>query len=576
MQTSTGLGTYASPNGYADDETTDDLLSVWASTPGPSSSSLRHAAIGESLSLSSSSSFSSAVRRNETTPAKRRHAGSDAATRRGRTDHDPWAVNGDPGEGGRAAHVRARTLDGEGSASPWRGVGRSTSTSHHPLKTRNGSASMAHETRPSMKRMLCHNDAMVVASDSDPIDDDESARHRRSVSQDREMLVVVHQVQPTDSLPGVSLKYGISLAELRRANQLWPSDPIHLRETLYIPVDKARNVRHLRSIELRNTEDTANQASIHSNDVDAVVRNDHVSSQSTPSQAQEQQYTLRRVPASQLAFFPPPSNHPSPSQPSTSSTANPLGSRTLPARKPASNRPPIPGFPRARQDAPLQNVIDLFSTSLHVTANHLRAYAQSQSSLFVGPGPIKQSQSLASRLSIDSNSASATASSEEGDWEHEMESLGSGGARRTRSRQSLGESSRTQAIRVGKERDRATLRARKRRSASPEERESVELDSAPFLSTSSPGASVTTNGIPPALHSPPSKHRRNSSSRSQNPSHSRLGSNGTNAAYRKVVPYVAVEDDDAGGAWGQSPPLGAVRTAQLEPSPSMQLPTLQK
>ncbi|KAL7284437.1 hypothetical protein ACG7TL_001727 [Trametes sanguinea] len=487
MQTSTGLGTYASPNGYADDETTDDLLSVWASTPGPSSSSLRHAAIGESLSLSSSSSFSSAVRRNETTPAKRRHAGSDAATRRGRTDHDPWAVNGDPGEGGRAAHV-----------------------------------------------------------------------------------------QPTDSLPGVSLKYGISLAELRRANQLWPSDPIHLRETLYIPVDKARNVRHLRSIELRNTEDTANQASIHSNDVDVVVRNDHVSSQSTPSHAQEQQYTLRRVPASQLAFFPPPSNHSSPSRPSTPSTANPLGSRTLPARKPASSRPPIPGFPRARQDAPLQNVIDLFSTSLHVTANHLRAYAQSQSSLFVGPGPIKQSQSLASRLSIDSNSASATASSEEGDWEHEMESLGSGGARRTRSRQTLGESSRTQAIRVGKERDRATLRARKRRSASPEERESVELDSAPFLSTSSPGASVTTNGIPPALHSPPSKPRRNSSSRSQNPSHSRLGSNSTNAAYRKVVPCVAVEDDDAGGAWGQSPPLGAVRTAQLEPSPSMQLPTLQK
>ncbi|KAI9069920.1 hypothetical protein FKP32DRAFT_29394 [Trametes sanguinea] len=194
MPTTTGLATYAPPNGHADDETTEDLLSIWASTTGVSASSLRHAAVGQSLSLSSSSSFSSAVRRNETTPAKRRHAGSDAATRRGRTDHDPWATDGGPGEGGKAAHVRARTLDGEGSASPWRGAGRSTSTSQHPLKVRNGPESSAHETRPSMKRMLSHNDAVAAADERDLIDDDESARHRRSVSQDREMLVVVHQV----------------------------------------------------------------------------------------------------------------------------------------------------------------------------------------------------------------------------------------------------------------------------------------------------------------------------------------------------------------------------------------------
>ncbi|KAJ2990708.1 hypothetical protein NUW54_g8392 [Trametes sanguinea] len=414
MPTST-VGTYASPNGHADNETTEDLLSIWASTAGPSSSSLRYAAVGESMSLSSSSSFSSAVRRNETTPAKRRHAGSDAATRRGRTDHDPWATDGGPGEGGKAAHVRARTLDGEGSASPWLGVGRGTSTSQHPLEARNGPESLAHETRPSMKRMLSHNDAVAVADERDLIDDDESARHRRSVSQDREMLVVVHQVQPTDSLPGVSLKYGISLTELRRANQLWPSDPIHLRETLYIPVDKARNVRHLRSDELKHGENAAKQRSSYITDASG---NPSGSSQAG-SHTEEQHYTLRRVPASQLAFFPPPSHHPSPPRPDTGFTANTLGFQTLPARRPASSRLPIPGFARARQDAPLQNVLDLFSTSLHVSANHLRAYAQSQGSLFSSPGPVKQSQSLASRLSIDSNSASATASSasEEGDWE---------------------------------------------------------------------------------------------------------------------------------------------------------------
>ena len=38
-----------------------------------------------------------------------------------------------------------------------------------------------------------------------------------------------------DSIAGVALKYGISLADLRRANHLWASDSIHLRKVLYIP-----------------------------------------------------------------------------------------------------------------------------------------------------------------------------------------------------------------------------------------------------------------------------------------------------------------------------------------------------
>ena len=44
------------------------------------------------------------------------------------------------------------------------------------------------------------------------------------------------QVTRTDSVAGVSLRYGVSLADLRRANRLLASDTIHLRKELYIPL----------------------------------------------------------------------------------------------------------------------------------------------------------------------------------------------------------------------------------------------------------------------------------------------------------------------------------------------------
>ncbi|CDO76111.1 hypothetical protein BN946_scf184876.g4 [Trametes cinnabarina] len=401
-----------------------------------------------------------------------------------------------------------------------------------------------------MKRMLSHNDALDVAGARDLSPQEEGGRHTKSESQDQEMLVVLHQIQPTDSLPGVALKYGISLAELRRANQLWASDPIHLREMLYIPVDKARNVQHLRSMD---GVITTNAGSSRLGNLDTQTMDGLPSSKPAADDAKDaEKYTLRRVPASQLAFFPPPTNRTSLSRSTASSAVNPLLSQTLPARRAASNRPPIPGFPRPQQEAPLKNVIDLFSTSLHATANHLRAYAQSQSSLFSSPRPVKLSQSLASRLSIDSTSASATASSEEGDWEHEMESLGRGG------RPSGGESIQPNGRRAGKERERATLRARKVRSASPEEKDSLELDSAPFAGFVDCHASTGLDGASASTHSSPSKHhRRSSSSRSQPRSHSRLGSSSSSVnGHRKVVPYMALEDE--AGALGGRRRVGAV------------------
>ncbi|KAI0633958.1 hypothetical protein C8Q77DRAFT_713037 [Trametes polyzona] len=501
-----------------------DLQAVWGNGHPPSGSS----------DIPESTSFSSAVKRSETTPAKRRH-GSDAAARRARTDHDRSAVEG-------ASHVRARTLDddaGMSTGSTWR-AGRDAS--HHPLKASSvassSSVTLEHDTRPTMRRLLSLDNTPNGVHDHDRDHEGE----RRSDGVDKETLVIVHEVQPTDSLAGVALKYGISLAELRRANQLWASDTIHLRNTLYIPVDKARHVRHLKTAL-----------------PDSDAQPDHPDA--TPSgpgppsgQLKADGYTLRRVPASQLSFFPPPTHPPSPPR---TGGLTPRSSQTLPTRRPPSGRPHIPlGFTRA-QDAPLQSVLDVFSTSLRSTTNQLRAYAQSQGSLF-SAFPVKPSNSLASRLSLESNSATASSASEDLDWEHEMEDIGpltAAGPGRPR-----------KASATSKSRSAGTLRARRPRSSSPDAdaddggRDSVEMDAAPFVPSTSPTAA---NG----------KLRRNSSARSQGSAGRAPRANG-HAGPARVVPYAGA--DVVGEAEWTGAVKSGVRTAQLEPSPGMQLPTLQR
>ncbi|GAA5973800.1 hypothetical protein JCM11641_003164 [Rhodosporidiobolus odoratus] len=54
-------------------------------------------------------------------------------------------------------------------------------------------------------------------------------------AKDRE--VIVHKLAKTDSLASISLQYGITPQNIRSSNRLWPSDPIHLRSQLLIPLD---------------------------------------------------------------------------------------------------------------------------------------------------------------------------------------------------------------------------------------------------------------------------------------------------------------------------------------------------
>ncbi|KAE8377363.1 hypothetical protein BDV26DRAFT_263685 [Aspergillus bertholletiae] len=67
-------------------------------------------------------------------------------------------------------------------------------------------------------------------------------------NQDEEALAYVHHVQPTDSITGVTIRYGCQPAIFRKANGFWPSDSIQGRKTVLLPVAscsvKGRPIRY--------------------------------------------------------------------------------------------------------------------------------------------------------------------------------------------------------------------------------------------------------------------------------------------------------------------------------------------
>ncbi|XP_046740573.1 lysM and putative peptidoglycan-binding domain-containing protein 2 isoform X2 [Diprion similis] len=48
--------------------------------------------------------------------------------------------------------------------------------------------------------------------------------------------LIKHVVSASDTLQGIALKYGVTTEQIRRANRLWASDSLFLREYLLIPV----------------------------------------------------------------------------------------------------------------------------------------------------------------------------------------------------------------------------------------------------------------------------------------------------------------------------------------------------
>ncbi|KAJ5175346.1 uncharacterized protein N7482_001223 [Penicillium canariense] len=87
----------------------------------------------------------------------------------------------------------------------------------------------------------------LLLADSDPITS-RNFRHKRRDSgdyfdqpldpeQDEDALAYIHPVQATDSITGVTIKYGCQPAIFRKANGFWPNDNIQSRKTVLLPVD---------------------------------------------------------------------------------------------------------------------------------------------------------------------------------------------------------------------------------------------------------------------------------------------------------------------------------------------------
>jgi len=118
-------------------------------------------------------------------------------------------------------------------------------------------------------------------------------------------LLTMFQVTSKDSLAGVSLKYGISLSDLRKANRLWSSDSIHRRELLYIPVDQASRAHEyipepsLMSFTPDEQDDVGSIFTSTSGSVSPIGRENSNSISSAP---------IRRIPTKQLSYFPPSTN----------------------------------------------------------------------------------------------------------------------------------------------------------------------------------------------------------------------------------------------------------------------------
>ncbi|KAJ5675702.1 hypothetical protein N7462_008599 [Penicillium macrosclerotiorum] len=87
----------------------------------------------------------------------------------------------------------------------------------------------------------------LLLADADPISS-RNFRHKRRDSgdyfdqpldceHDEEALAYIHPVQATDSITGVTIKYGCQPAIFRKANGFWPNDNIQSRKTVLLPVD---------------------------------------------------------------------------------------------------------------------------------------------------------------------------------------------------------------------------------------------------------------------------------------------------------------------------------------------------
>ncbi|EUC64080.1 LysM and peptidoglycan-binding domain protein, putative [Rhizoctonia solani AG-3 Rhs1AP] len=222
--------------------------------------------------------------------------------------------------GGRQARRRVGSTDDVGPAPAKSGLRT------HPLQA-NGSDRGA-DTRPVLRRMLSSKDGkgkgnMWGFSDGwvEEEDEEEAQKEVRPTGGSREMLV--HKIQPKDSLAGVALRYGVSIADIRKANKLWAADSIHLRSVLYIPLTASMKL-DLIDLSTPNQERDlllpSDKASPTNDDAKS-----NASDPPTPAPDPDKP-TIQHVPLSQLSFFPPPSMSPRKARTMPRSVSSPFAS----------------------------------------------------------------------------------------------------------------------------------------------------------------------------------------------------------------------------------------------------------
>ena len=271
--------------------------------------------------------------------------------------------------------------------------------------------------------------------------------------------------------------------------------------------------------------------------------------------------TIRRVPASQLSYFPPSTQSLSILDTDHSSTTH--ISAALPNGTGPRNRSALPISFKRSGDGPLQGVLDVFSSSLHTTTQHIRA---STNTLFGHPIP-RAPTTIVSRLSLESTSGTPSSVSDDFDWEHEMEDVSTAKTARRANGTATSPSSNRTRTRTRSSHAREASASLNDLHASPrsmkeqeqEERNSVELDFGPFQSS---GGSPRT---------PTHRLRRGSSGRSQHTTSDPGAVAKEKTIQKRAAPYAGV---DAVVEREAPRVANVVRTAQMEPSPGMQLPLM--
>ena len=300
------------------------------------------------------------------------------------------------------------------------------------------------------------------------------------------------------------------MADLRKANTLWPSDPIHIRNILYIPLDRSHKAKEilLSRLESNNTdailpEDDPTTSTLTTDTDDATT----LSSSSS--------LTIRRIPISQLSYFPPPSTslHPS----ATIASSRTVSHSSTSSRK----RDPIPF-----ESAPSSSSAYSVSSSLPSTSAFASAL-QAPPPPTPPRAPIPSLTSLFSalpigRISYESNASTPSQGSDE--QLHELDDV-----------------SRSSSSRNGQQRHLPRQQdylnsQRSPQVSKPSSRPFDGFELGPFPSSAHPSSSKRQNS-----------GKRSEASRSQQTIH-----------YTSPDTYLSTTD--------------VIRTSQPERSPSMQLP----